>query len=225
MLCLVARKNFGEELRLKRMELGLTQADFAELLGTTRERYKNWEYSHAEPPIEILEKSRALSEHDVTSSGEPPNVRPVSLLFGPMEAIPVVGDVDAGPGVTNVDPDHRKVWVPRNLSNYGKIGMTIVGESMMPYLQPGDIAVFRESRTPRNGFAHLLKAPDGSFRMKLLRFKNGQFMLESINPNKEKFPDEPLDDLEITGLLVGWYRLIGSYEKLEGDAHGLRIEI
>jgi phage repressor protein C with HTH and peptisase S24 domain len=136
-----------------------------------------------------------------------------------MAAIPVVGKVSAGPGETNVDPDtERTIFVPLTLAQLGGLGWVVDGESMMPALEPGDIAVFREYRSPRRGYPMLL-CRDGEYRVKNIEWEN-EWIQRSINP---AIPDEPLGHWQILGYLIGWHRSRGSYEKLESDPNGLRL--
>lgn len=193
---------------------------FADIVGADRSKFRNYFYSVTKKvPEEIMDKARSLEG----KGSAKPDGRRVSLMFGPMARIPVVGTVSAGPGVTNVDTDEGRVYVPMSLEQIGGIGFVIDGDSMMPALQPGDVALFRETHQPRNGFTFLLKK-DGEYKCKNIAWRNSEWMMESLNRNKEEFPDESTKDWQILGMLVGWYRSVGSYEKLEADPNGIRLD-
>lgn len=194
--------------------------EFADIIGADRSKFRNYFYSVTKKvPAEIMEKARALE----TKGAAKPDGRRVSLMFGPMAVVPVVGTVSAGPGVSNVDSEEGRVYVPMSLQQIGGIGYVIDGDSMMPALQPGDVALFRETHQPRNGFTFLLKK-EGEFRCKNIAWRSGEWVMESLNPNKGHYPDELAKDWQILGMLVGWYRSVGSYEKLEADPNGLRLD-
>lgn len=217
-LCPVA-DNTRTDLRLWRKRNIGTQEDIAKTLGIARGYYATLESGNQATPDHIEEKLKELGFGKSESDG-----RRVSIVFGPMAKVPVVGRVAAGDGETNVDPDEYDVWVPSSLQQIGGIGYVIDGDSMMPCLESGDIALFRKMSDARNGFTFLLKK-EGQFRCKNISWKNGGWVLESLNPDKSRYPDEPLGSWQILGILVGWYRSIGSYEKLEANPHGLKLEI
>lgn len=147
--------------------------------------------------------------------------RRVSLAGTPMVPIKVVGSAAAGAGVTNVDNAEDVAWVPERLAQIGGLGWLVDGESMMPALEPGDVAIFREHRVPRRGYPFLIKTPDSAYRVKILDWVQNSWVLRSINP---AFPDEPLDNNELLGFLIGWYRMRGSRETLDSDPGGLRLD-
>jgi SOS-response transcriptional repressor LexA len=210
--------NTRKDLREWRRKHFENQDDIAKRLGISRGYYATLENGHQATPEHIEDKLKALGYGKTETDG-----RRVSLVFGPMAEVPVVGTVSAGPGVTNVDSESGSVYVPMSLQQIGGIGFVIDGDSMMPALQPGDVALFREMHQPRNGFTFLLKS-DGEFRCKNVVWRSGEWVMESLNQNKEKYPDQALGDWQILGVLVGWYRSVGSYEKLEADPHGLRLD-
>jgi ribosome-binding protein aMBF1 (putative translation factor) len=53
-------KNFGERIRKKRMDLGLTMKDVAEKVGVTETTVYNWEVRNIKPYRRIEEKLRAI---------------------------------------------------------------------------------------------------------------------------------------------------------------------
>lgn len=209
----------AEELISIRNSLGLTIRAFASRLNVPEPRYKNWEYGLTKKvPVEVMERARGLT----SAKAEPAaNLRPVSLTYGVLVPIPVVGQVSAGAGAHNVDPIEREIHVPPSLRAIGGLAYIVDGESMMPALMPGDIAVFKETTQPRKGFTFLLKRGEGEFSVKNLDWKDNQWIMTSLNPN---YPPESLMNVQLVGLLVGWYRSFGTYEKLESDPYGLRLE-
>lgn len=222
MSVIMPRLTAEEAKRIRKDVLRLTQHQMARALGIENpDQYRNWEYRNG-PPEDVSNAMLRLAKAQgyVTESDD---LRPVSLLFGPMARIPVVGNVAAGPGAHNVDVDQHGIYVPASLGQLGGTAFVVDGESMMPALEPGDVAVFKEQRQPRRGFTYLIKHPDHSYAVKNLDWssRDGQWVLVSLNPSH---PTSPLHDSELVGLLVGWYRSIGSYEKLEADPNGLRLQ-
>ena len=197
----------------------MTQEELASLLGISRIRWSRYEYGHSRIPEHLADKMREVAATQNMSVSE---LHPASLLFGTMAEIPVAGRASAGLGETNVDSDLQPIWVPQSLANLGGIGFLIDGESMMPALQPGDVAVFKGNNTPRQGFTFLVKTPGDEYRCKNLEWRNNEWTLVSLN---KSYPAERLGSSQVLGILVGWYRSIGTYEKLEADPHGLRLDV
>ncbi|HLO98025.1 MAG TPA: S24 family peptidase [Fimbriimonas sp.] len=201
-------------------KLGYNLRRFAHELGEPEARYKNYHYGITKKvPDRVMEKARSLVRNKVVGY----DGHKVSLLFGEMAKLPVVGRTGAGEGATNVDIQGEEIWVPMSLQRIGGIGYVIDGESMMPALQQGDVALFREMRQPRNGHTFLL-SKENHYLCKNIGWNGKTWVMESLNPDKERYPDQPLDDWQILGMLVGWYRSVGSYEKLEADPNGLRLD-
>ena len=202
----------AEDLKAGRKRLRLTQEEVAQHLGISRVRWTRYEYGHSRIPRDLVAKFHALVEGGLDSGG--------SQLFGTLAPIPVMGRAAAGAGETNVDSDLEPIYVPAKLATMGGIGFVIDGESMMPALQPGDVAVFKPESTPRRGYSYLIKTAGDEFRCKNLEWKDDRWALVSLKPS---FLDEQLEDGQIVGLLVGCYRSMGSYEMLEADPNGLRL--
>lgn len=206
----------AKELIKIRETLGLTIREFAKRVDEPEARYKNYEYGLTKKvPMRVLNKARFLID------GKPMGMTKVSLVFGEMAKVPIVGNVSAGFGNTNVDIVEDEAWVPMSLQKLGGIGYVVDGESMMPSLQPGDVAIFRQMHQPYARFTYLVRTEDAEYRCKNLEWKNNEWTLVSLNPN---FRDEPLGGGQLLGMLIGWYRSIGKYEKLEADPDGLRLD-
>lgn len=68
------------------------------------------------------------------------------------------------------------------------------GNSMANFIVDGDIVIFDRSRTePRSGKIFLIEHPDGLRIKQLRREIGGAWVLESLNPDKSKYPDERIE--------------------------------
>lgn len=82
------------------------------------------------------------------------------------------------------------------------------GESMADFIVDGDIVIFDRTRTePRSGKIFLVEHPDGLKIKRLRRGIDGSWILESLNPDKNRYPDERVgpehaDHLRIQGEFV-----------------------
>lgn len=65
------------------------------------------------------------------------------------------------------------------------------GDSMAEFIVDGDIVIFDTSKTePRSGQIFLIEHPDGLRIKRLRREMDGAWVLESLNVDKRRYPDE-----------------------------------
>lgn len=221
----------GRWLRTVRAAHNLKQDEFADRIGQGRSSIAMYETGGRAVPDEVI---REIVRKFPDSPTPPPlgdraksdasldDGRLVSLAGHKLQPIPVVGDVEAGAGAYTVDPEAHEVHVPESLARIGGLGWFIKGDSMMPDLEPGMIAVFREWRQTKPRYTFLLRTPEGGLRVKNLVYHNsdGMWWMHSINPTYEP---EPLGKHEILGFLVGWYRVMGKRETMDSDPDGLLL--
>jgi SOS-response transcriptional repressor LexA len=205
-----------------------TMAELAPKLGITYTQLNNIANKRTKPSPEIVARIRAelrlpktwpesAKRHDGLVAGQR-----VSLAGTPMDEVPIVGSVAAGVGLWNVDVERRRALVPIRLKELGSIGFVVDGDSMMPWLQEFDIAVFRERRKPLHRRAFLVQMPDGQDRVKFTFFERGDWYLVSMNP---AYPPELMQPgTVIVGMLVGFFRVRGTRETMESDIEGLMPE-
>lgn len=143
-------------------------------------------------------------------------LQPVSM---PTTPIRLVGSVGAGNGEDD-GSDEDILNIPMHLSGDDYVAWRVVGDSMLPLLEPGDVAVFRERIEPRNKEFSLLRKADGTCVCKQMVYRDGAWWLHSLNP---AYPDEVVGEgCTRLGLLVGVWRSIGTREMILFDFFGLR---
>jgi SOS-response transcriptional repressor LexA len=169
------------------------------------------------PDPEIM---RAVGRFLGLPSNWPDVQSPLSVTGTPMKEIKIVGSAAAGAEAYNVDPDQHTVFVPQTLANLGGLGWVIEGDSMMPDLEPGMLAIFKEHREPRPGLTFLVQNEEGGLRVKTLEWRNDAWHLVSTNP---QFAPEHIGSHALLGYLIGWYRVQGLRETLDSDPNGLRL--
>lgn len=215
MFIVAANTELSEELRSIREKIGLTKSEFARKLGVQRYQLRNWEIGTSSVIDEdILSRARSL----LTPQS---SMNPVSETFGQLVPVKILGKASAGDGEYNIDFPGEYAFVPPSLGQPDKIHLLIDGDSMMPYLKHGDIASFTRSSTPRNGLFYLVRSEDGDVKCKLIEWRQDGWFLVSTNP---AYPEEPLGQWQILGMLVAYYRHDYDYEELKFRAGGLRIE-
>lgn len=142
------------------------------------------------------------------------DVRPVS-----MGNLRILGGVAAGYG-WQPSEDESSIPVPLSMCGPNRVGWIVQGDSMLPLLREGDIAIFEAQRVPRLGYPNLIRSDDGNHRVKLVRHDGERYVLSSYNRAYE--PEVAKG--EWLGYLVGFYRLVGSREEMLHDPSGVRLE-
>lgn len=202
---------------------GRTVRDIATSVGLSEDVLSNVMRKKTKPDTDMVDRLRAelkLPRDWPHSRVHNPDGQRVSLAGTPMAPLQIVGAVHAGSGFANVDYDERTVYVPERLAQVADYGWITEGDSMMPFLEPGDAAAFRRLTTPRRGYIFLIQR-EGELRVKRIDWNDGRWIMTSLNSS---FPPESLDGWQILGLMVGMYRYQGSRETIVIDVAGLRPE-
>lgn len=190
-------KRHGQTLKRMAEELGFTYQDLQNGIRGRSQRMQ----------ARVVKEIRA-------SYGLAPNWPDANAVeLGPTSLIevPLVGLASAGPG--GPSEGQGTASVPVSMVREDSRAWAATGDSMMPWIEPGDVIVARPSKVPELNRAMLVRTPEGEVRVKIVVFKEGGFWLRSLNP---KYPDEPAE-VEILGKVTGRYRLRGSHESIEND--------
>lgn len=136
---------FSENLRRIRFERHMTQEEFADLLGTTKQNISRYESGMVSPKIstaEVMAEKLGMTLSELNGSEDslgklPSNVRPISSLHH--QRVPLIGSVAAG------DP----IYAPEELGVYvdspvdADAALTVHGDSMTPTYQDGDVVYIK----------------------------------------------------------------------------------
>lgn len=143
-------------------------------------------------------------------------LEPKALYSRALGTLRILGGVSAGLGWEATDED--AIEVPISLCGPSRVGWIVRGDSMIPLLQEGDVAIFESGIVPKLNVPNLVRTRDTEYRVKMVRHDGERYCLWSLNPS---YPEEPADGSWL-GYLVGFYRLIGSREEMMHDPSGLR---
>lgn len=214
--------------------LGMSDADLSRALGVARSTVAAYKRGKTSPTPDKVGPFLAMvrMKHQKTvpiawvfdGQDTPPPIRDSSPLdvvrtsAMPTSSVRLVGSVGAGNGEDSTADDDI-LQIPMHLSGDDYVAWRVVGDSMMPLLEPGDVAVFRESAEPKSREIALFRLADGTHLCKQQMFQ-GRWVFHSLNP---AYPDEPAPmDSTRLGLLVGVWRSIGTREMILFDFFGLR---
>jgi SOS-response transcriptional repressor LexA len=135
----------------------------------------------------------------------------------PSGRIKIYGAISAGTGNTSsIDAQELDVPIQFARDDYG--ALVIEGDSMMPFLHPSDIAIFRDWHQPKMGAVMAASTSAGDWVVKHLVYESPRYILRSLNP---AYPDIT-EGFSIGGYLVGVVRDDGPERVIRLNAYGLR---
>lgn len=201
---------FSENLRRIRFERHMTQEEFAELLGTTKQNISRYESGAVSPKISTAEvmaeklglSLSALNGSDETTVSLPSNVRPISALH--RQKVPLIGKVAAGQPIMAETDYETFVTSPVDCD----AALEIEGESMIPTYLPGDIIYIKHQPTVRDGQIAVVLLDDSATLKHVYRDKDG---LTLLSDNRDYPPirvtDADYNYVAIYGVPVGYTRI------------------
>lgn len=131
--------------------------------------------------------------------------------------VKVYGAVSAGEGNTS-HFDDSEIPVPIELARPDFGALVVEGDSMMDFLHPRDVAIFKDHQTEKLGYIVAAELPNRSWVAKMMVFDDGRFKLRSLNGN---YPDiEP--PFRISGFLVGFVRDDGPERLIRLNPYGIK---
>jgi len=185
------RKLIGKRIELARVLKGMSRVQLAKAIGVSDVSIGRWERGTQPIRLEHLyELARVLGQniHDFLHD-EPATLRDLVL-----RAAPVTTQVgSAGPGA----PSEEYAYIPAAVAPQADIfGLEVVGECLLPEINPGDTLIVDRNLSPRDGDL-VVAVVEGSCMVKRFRDSGGRSWLES---NDEKFS---LESATIQGTVIG----------------------
>ena len=195
-------------------ERDLSVAWAARQIGESRQVVHNW-LKGIKSPSDPTVFDRLLDAIEGTVVRDPRMAynAAVVLVEVPLSAVGAAGGWTVSQGRETVN-------LPAQLAASDYRAVQIDGNSMLPYLLPGDIAVFRIWAVPKVGFVNAVSC-DGQVLIKTVALKDGAMVLRSFNPLE---PDVPADGCIALGFLVGHYRDDGVETMHRHNRGGLRFD-
>lgn len=212
-----------ERLQYARKRAGLTQADVARAFDVTPQAVSQWERGEAAPELEKLARLARLFDVDLAwllaGDGDPPlpkdvrDYRSAPDVFGEKD-LKVFAAAEGGSGEMVVSGDLidlvPRPWYMREVRD--GFAVLVVGESMVPAFEPGDIAVINPRLPAKNGTDVILIAGEqqGEFRASIKRLERSDakhWHLRQFNPPRGQ-------KAELSWLKKDWpkaLRVVGKY--------------
>jgi repressor LexA len=201
---------FSENLRRIRFDRHMTQEEFADLLGTTKQNISRYESGAVSPKIstaEVMAEKLGISLSELNGSEDatpplPTSIRPISDMH--RQKVPLIGRVAAGQPIMAETDYETFVDSPVDCD----AALEIEGESMVPTYMPGDIIYIKHQPTVRDGQVAVVLLDDSATLKHVYRDKDG---LTLLSDNRDYPPirvtDAEYDYVAIYGVPVGYTRI------------------
>lgn len=149
---------------------------------------------------------------------EPVRLPSLGLLQpAPTGTVKIYGNVSAGDGNTS-HFDSTEIEVPLELCRPDFGALIVEGDSMMEFLHPSDVAIFKDWPTEKLNHVVAAELPDKTWVVKLMVYEDGAFRLRSMNGNyKDIYPP-----FRVSGYLVGFVRDDGPERLIRLNPYGLK---
>lgn len=214
----------------------LAQNELADKVGIKQSRLSNWETGRSDPDIEHLNligevlgvdsyylltgTTRSPESSTQAAREETKNYKAVASSNGKIKKIGYIG---AGTASGSIQlPDDQVQSVPAEFVSPENSALVVDGWSMVPYIHPGDVLIFRDQTQGVINKINAVVPPDesGPIAKKLVRTEDGKYGLASFNP---EFPTITARDATFHGVLIG---IVGSAVIIGPIASGIsEIEI
>jgi transcriptional regulator with XRE-family HTH domain len=182
-------KIIGETVFARRQQLGWSQERLAEEANTSQttvDRIEKGNFKRS--PSDLSKIATVLDIRFNGAAGGPAAIPPT-----PQDFLPVFTAAEGGPGemVVSTDPIERvaRPWYMRNVRD--GYAVLVVGESMMPAFEPGDVAVVNSRLPPMRNKDMIFVANEraGEFTAsikRLISWTDKEWRVRQFNPPKGK---------------------------------------
>lgn len=175
--------DFSALIRSKRRALGLTQAEFASLLGLSASYVHQLEAEKRSPSELVIKAVQNLDRADVGTAAHLADER--SRYQAPAaqnRRIPVLGWAHAGEALDYeeiVGPD----YVPTDCRDAEAFAVRLEGDSMAPAYEPGDLLVLMPGAVAHAGHLVVVRLSGGGVLFRRLVWRDGhEIRLMALNP-------------------------------------------
>lgn len=210
---------FGKRVKAKRVELGYSQSELAEIVGAGQATIGHIESGRNQTYRDIVSLAKALKttpeylltgQNDIQNNDEdfpkPPNEKDY-VLIPQYTAKGECGQGDLNEHVEiKGELAFKKEWLQKSgLSQKNLEALYAKGDSMFPTITDGAAVLVDHSKTSpiENKVFLIHRSGNGLIIKRLVRDREGGWVYQSDNTNKSQFPDMyPLDEDDIRGRVV-----------------------
>ena len=202
--------NFGDILKQLRQAKGMSQEEFASLLGTTKQVVSRYENGQRTPKITVAQKyaevlgislNELLGENVIEGQTIPDGFEPMP----DMSSIPLVGRIACGEPITAEQNVEGVVSVPSQWRS--DFALLCKGDSMEPSIKDGDLVAIHIQPMVENGEVAAVRI-DNEATLKHVYLYPNYIELRPENPAYQSIIKigEEMNEVKIEGKAVGLCR-------------------
>ena len=202
--------NFGDILKQLRQAKGMSQEEFASLLGTTKQVVSRYENGQRTPKITVAQKyaevlgislNELLGENVIEGQTIPEGFEPMP----DMSSIPLVGRIACGEPITAEQNVEGVVSVPSQWRS--DFALLCQGDSMEPSIKDGDLVAIHIQPMVENGEVAAVRI-DSEATLKHVYLYPNYIELRPENPAYQSIIKigEEMNEVKIEGKAVGLCR-------------------
>ena len=196
---------FGNKLKQIRTERGLSQSEFAKILGTSKQVISRYELGQTTPKISIVSKwcqILGLNLDNLINENKSICDFPEPCITDDVVTFPVIGEVAAGfEHIALEDWSGDTVDVPakylhgRPKSDY--MVLTVKGDSMYPLYLDGDkVLVLKQPSLNRSGDIGLIRYDGENATLKKVEFVAGEDWMKLL-PLNPSYPPKTISGVDL----------------------------
>lgn len=196
---------FGSKLKQIRAERGLSQSEFAKILGTSKQVISRYELGQTTPKISVVSEwcqILGLNLDNLINDNKSIYDFPEPRITEDVVTFPVIGEVAAGfEHIALEDWGGDTVDVPvkylhgRPKSDY--IVLTVKGDSMYPLYLDGDkVLVLKQSTLNRSGEIGLIRYGGENATLKKVEYVMGEDWMKLI-PLNPQYPPKMIEGADL----------------------------
>lgn len=201
--------SFGENLKAIRVARGMSQDEFAELLGTSKQVISRYENSQRSPKFTVAAKyanllgvSLALLNGESELPLPHPDLLPVKRV-----KIPLVGGIGAGEPIRA--DEQYDTYVEAESDVHCDYALRVDGDSMEPTICLGDLVFIRRQDDVDDGEIAAVLMDDSATLKHVYHIKNGL----TLTSDNAKYPPRTVvypeyDTIRILGKAVAFKRML-----------------
>lgn len=204
---------FGEKLKQLRTERGLSQSEFANMLGTSKQVISRYELGQTTPKISVVAEwcgTLGVNLDNLINDNKSIYDFPSPQITDDVVTFPVIGEVAAGyEHIALEDWSGETVEIPRQYlhgrpqSEY--MVLSVKGDSMYPlYIEGDKVLVLKQSTLNRSGEIGLVRYDGENATLKKVEYVKGEDWMKLIPLNPSHPPKliegVDLEQCEVLGI-------------------------
>ena len=204
--------SIGKNIKALRERSGLSQADFAKMLGVTDKAVSTWENETRIPRMGVIQKIAdcyGLQKTDIIEDSPlstlPPNVIPLPK----MKKVPLVGQIACGTPILAEENITDYIDLPGHIR--ADYALLCKGDSMVNAgIQDGDIVYIRQQEEVENGQIAAVLVDEDEATLKRFYRMDGKVTLNAENPVHAPlvYVGDEISHVRVIGLAVAFTHVI-----------------